>query len=472
MSTRILGIGLVTLCLSGGCDGTDSSRGTATSGGLLDQADESHGEAAPDAYALPERARELSLEDALEELEYLSASDIAYGSEEFRALSEIIVRNGNREVFSQLLTHNNPVVRAVGLSCFAQTDRTTAVDLLKAHLCDQGDLGYAGYVVEICVFGDMDYGADGFQLGYPNRDSCGYGQETIGSFARKLLRNSNCLGPGKLSPLLAPTDMLRLDLEILTDDAATAAHLGANSSIVMAFEEGVLEIDSQSLRQLSERPFYLIIKAIGRIEGACTEWNGYPVPGTFRLREAVARFLIQQLNDPELDANSHLAAASALTRFPTRDSEEVLRKHESFLNSLNEQALGTRFLATIEKHAEYGTHLDELRGQDWQFGRRELHSLLSEMRQFHHPFAITSIVEHCDWCQQQQCEAVGECLVEIARDIAKYQAPWDTYSNVAFELNSLCHPTGADLRYSAPQIPEIAKDSIMQAIEPFLADQR
>jgi hypothetical protein len=266
--------------------------------------------------------------------------------------------------------------------------------------------------------------------------------------------------------------MLRLDLEILTDDAATAAHLDANSSIVMAFKEGVLEIDSQSLRQLSERPFYLIIKALGRIEGTCTEWNGYSVPDTFRLREAVAQFLIQQLNDPELDANSHLAAASALTRFPTPDSEEALRKHESLLNSLNEQALGTRFLATVEKLAKYGTHLDELRGQNWQFRRRELHSLLSEMRQFRHPFAITSIVEHCDWCQQQQREAVGECLVGIARDIAKYQASWDTYSNVAFELNLLCHPTDSDLRYSPSQIPEIAKDSIMQAIGPFLADQR
>jgi hypothetical protein len=190
MSTRILGIGLVALCLSGGCDGTDSSRGTATSGGLLDQADALHGEAAPDAYVLPERARELSLEDALEELEYLGASDIAYGSEEFRALLEIIVRNGNREIFSQLLAHNKPVARAAGLFCFAQTDRTTAVDLLKAHLSDQGNLGHVGYVVEICVFGELDYGYDGFQLGYPNRDSYGYGQETIGSYARKLLRNS------------------------------------------------------------------------------------------------------------------------------------------------------------------------------------------------------------------------------------------------------------------------------------------
>ncbi len=113
----------------------------------------------------------------------------------------------------------------------------------------------------------------------------------------------------------------------------------------------------------------------------------------------IKQFLIQQLNDSELDANSRLAAASALTRGSSSEIVQVLRWHENFLNSLNDQALGTRFLARIERRAKYDAYLADLREQDWQFRRREMYALVLEMRQ-------------CD---------------ETARDISTHKGPWDTY---------------------------------------------
>ncbi len=408
MSTRILGIGLVALCLSGGCDGTDSSQGTATSAAQSNQYhDGFYGDAARNARVLPERARELNLEDALDELECLGAISKTCSREEFHALSEIVIREGNGEVFSKLLDNDAPTARAMGLLCFAKTDRSEAVDILKAHLRDRGAFDYEYYGGYSQGYGD--YEAD---YGWPedDQDDGASGHEsyhdTIGNFVRRLLKDTDGFFYGP-SPLLSPEDMLQLDLEILMDDTATAFHHEAIFSIVWANEEGKVSLDSQTLRRLSAEPFYQTVKAVGRIgcqyEGTPECVTGELFPKRQQLTQQVKQFLIQQLNDSELDANSRLAAASALTRGSSSEIVQVLRWNEGFLNGLNDQASGTRFLATLEKRAKYDTHLADLRSQDWRFRRREMYAQIQEMR---------------------------ECRDEMARDIASYEGPWDTYRSL------------------------------------------
>ena len=405
MSTKTIASALVALCLLSGCDGGDSSQGTATSAGQSDQYyGKFYGDVARGADVLPELGRELSLEDALEELECLGAIGGTVARDEFYALSEIIIREGNREVFSKLLDNDTATVRAMGLLCHAKTDRIGAINVLKAHLRDRGSFDFDLHG------GDYgpDYGDHGPAYEWPEDDQdvgtigCGF-RDTIGDFARRLLKDADGFSYGP-KPLVSPKDMLRLDLEILADDTATALHYDAIFSIVWANEEGKVSLDSQSLRQLSDGPFYQTVKAVGRIGCQYNETpNCYGVqlfPKRRQFTQQVKQFLIQQLYDFDLDANSRLAAASALTRGSSSEIAQVLRANEDFLNSLNDQALGTRFLARIEREAKYDAYRADLREQDWRLRRREMYALILEMRQ---------------------------CREEMNRDIEAYQGPWDTY---------------------------------------------
>lgn len=408
MSTRILASGLVALCLLSGCDGPRSSQGTATSVARSDlYHDEFYGDAVRDAGILPERARELSLEDAMEELECLGKISSTCSRDEFYGLSEIIIRKGNSEVFSKLLDNDTPAVRAMGLLCFAKTERSGAVDVLRAHLRDRGAFDY-----EIYGPFEQDYEDYVADEGGPEDDqgdgTAGYESyyDTIGDFARRLLKDAHGFFYGP-EPLLSPEDMLRLDLEILADDTATAFHHEAILSIVWANEEDRVSLDSQTLQRLSVEPFYQTVKAVGRIgcqyAGTPDCVTGELFPKRHQLTKQVRQFLIQQLNDSELDANSRLAAASALTRGSSPEIVQALRWNEGFLNGLNDQALGTRFLARIEREAKYDAHLTDLRRQDWRFRRREMCALIQEMRQ---------------------------CRDEMPRDIASYEGSWDTYRSL------------------------------------------
>lgn len=404
MRTRILASGLVALCVLSGCDGPRSSQGTATSAAQSDPYhDEFYVDAVRDAGVLPEQARELNLEDALEELECLGAISRTCSRDEFYALSEIIVREGNSKVFSELLDNDSPTVLAMGLLCFAKTDRSGAVDILRAHLRHVGAFDFEYYCTLEQNYADYELPED-----RQGEGTTGYEAylDTIGNFARRLLKDADgsFYGP---SPLLSSEDMLRLDLEILADDTATASHHEAILSIVWANEEDKVSLDPKTLQRLSAEPFYQTVKAVGRI--GC-EYAGTPdcvtgelFPKRRQLTKQVRQFLIRQLNDSELDANSRLAAASALTRGSLAEIVQALRWNEGFLDGLNDQALGTRFLATLEKREKYDACLADLRRQDWRFRRREMYTLIQKM-----------------------CE----CRDELERDIASYEGLWDTYRSL------------------------------------------
>jgi hypothetical protein len=407
MRTRILACGLMALCLLSGCDGHRSSQGTATSAAQSDlYYDGFYRDPARDAGVLPEGARELNLEDALEELECLGAISRTCSRDEFYALSEIIIREGNSKVFSELLDNDSLTVRAMGLLCSAKTERSGAVDILKAHLRDRGAFDFEYYCTLEPDYADYEWPEDRQGDGMTGYEAY---LDTIGNFARRLLKDADgsFYGP---SPLLSPGDMLRLDLEILADDTATAFHHEAIYSIVWANEEGKVGLDTETLQRLSVEPFYQTVKAVGRIgcqyAGTPDCVTGELFPKRKQLTQQVRQFLIQQLNDSELDANSRLAAASALTRGSLSEIVQALRWNEGILNGMSDQALGTRFLATVEKREKYDACLADLQRQDWRYRRREMYAQIQKM-----------------------CE----CRDELEHDIASYEGPWDTYRSLPLD---------------------------------------
>ncbi len=453
MSTRILGIGLVALCLSGGCDDRTAPQGRSVPGKPLGQAGQAPSETVNDTGSSSDThdlLPQLSLEDALKEVEYLGSvegSAVGYSGEagEFFVLSEILIQGGSRETLAEFLAHDNPVVRVMGLVCLAQTDGTAAIHVLQDHLCDRET---------------VDYDPGG----------CLYSNTSLGCIARNLLRDANHLGYGELLPLLSPNEMLSLDFEILMDDGASAVHADAGLSIRTAIEEGRVHLDTQSLRLFSDGPLNRIIKAVGRIECeyAAQSWGygGQLSVEQSRSQQQTQEHLVRLLNNTELDANSYLATASALTRFLADESVQALRKRESFLDGLTEQDFGSRFLATLEERRAHREYMPDLYGQDWRYRRRELYAQLAVMCQCRHPFAIHDIVARCGRTELHGLPSTAGYLMEMAQNVERYQAPWDTYSNVAYVLKEVCLSSDYER-----QISDTARESIMQAIKPFLEEQ-
>jgi hypothetical protein len=180
--------------------------------------------------------------------------------------------------------------------------------------------------------------------------------------------------------------------------------------------------------------------------------------------------LKDNVGDSDLDENSRLAAASALTRFTSEESARILEEHESVLNTLTGQALGTRFVATLTERRQHERRVHALREEDWQYGRRDRHALLLEMCECRHPLALDDLVAAYDEADPQVREAIADYLIGVAQNIETYQAPWDTYSNVAFHLSAACKSHNG-YPFNRREIPGAARDLIRQCIEPYIGSQ-
>jgi hypothetical protein len=118
----------------------------------------------------------------LRALKSLSNHDPGFGGRnDFYILSKEFLRRGTVKEFRAMPHDRNPVVRAMGMLCLAQTDADEHYLTLLLHTNDEAEV----YLHEGCIISKI----------------------TVGEFARRLLSNPYFLDPeGKRPAVLPPPD--------------------------------------------------------------------------------------------------------------------------------------------------------------------------------------------------------------------------------------------------------------------------
>jgi hypothetical protein len=371
--------------------------------------------------------------------------------DDFFDLSQTIIRAGTEEDFHRLLSDRQAVVRCAGLLALAQVKGRAAVPTIRSFLSDTGEIKYlpeGGFVVRMGRFE------------YLGGDLCGL-PTTVGHFAWRLLLNANDLQQSDgLRPLLTDSERIALEIELLAADSWVDARPYALAHLPTVIRDGTLVLDLAVLRAHAPTlKDYQIIKGIGRLKPSSAQRD----------------FLIACLQDNALDGSARLAAGSALTRHTDDMSLRALQNASVYLNALDEQHWGDRFLDTVQVRkahevnvepliveaawqdltfrgsvsrifAAYGLPQDEdqdksvlLAKRTWQTPE-EIHDRLVTACTCRHPLALGDLLEGRDLCAYYAApdvwRAAGNSLVEISRWLKDYSKPWSTYADSAFLLVS------------------------------------
>lgn len=393
-----------------------------------------------DAHAEEEESEEVTVEAALARLDTLTevaGDQVGYAGTEgaFYAVSRTLVAQGDDALFRGLLAAENPVKRAMGLFGLVQLKGKGAVPDLRAALPDR------------TRFSCFPGGCMGWTI-------------SVGTFARNLLENRAYLQfHGETEPLLAPNEMLALDLGILADDRMVDTHGEAARSLRTARKEGRFPLDLNPLSKAAPQlDRALLVKAIGR------------------LREFA--FLRAVLAEETEAGEVRLAAASALTRDP--EAADVLRAHEAFLDT---QALGDVGRALVATSLAYRAHVERWRPihavRTWK-GQEKIRKEIAEAVVTNEAYAIPDLDGLLGtWIASKPeiREAIEASLVRIAERCPQWTGAWDTWGDTPYRLEQMVVPAWAGEAESTPSAPggsralsPRTRARILEAIRPVLED--
>ncbi len=114
-----------------------------------------------------------ALDPAMTELmkvKWISNHDPGFGGgNEFYKLSKQFVKSHTAADFRRMVNHFNPIVRAMGLLCLAQTEKDASLQILMSHSRDEAEV----YLHEGCLMSKI----------------------TVGDFAKRLLIEPDFLDP-------------------------------------------------------------------------------------------------------------------------------------------------------------------------------------------------------------------------------------------------------------------------------------
>ena len=202
---------------------------------------------------------------------------------------------------------------------------------------------------------------------------------------------------------------------------------------------------------------YQIVKGIGR----CT-----PSP-------EIRRFLIQWLDDRNLDDLTRLAAASALTRDPDPDAGKALESTRSslFLNRAIGATKADTLIAAAALRRSFNAALEDSTPRPYEFSHW-----------FTAPFGKTFLIEHLmvlerlpsiyPWQDDPKTAAgIGQVLVSNSARLSEVVDDWNTYSwmpcrfrhDLEFrkkELETLSHDQQRMLRERCDEAMQLHKERI------------
>lgn len=353
----------------------------------------------------------------------------AHTPSENYALYQTIVSRGNSESFRRMLEDEHPVVRCVGLLGLAKKDGKKSIRALKEHFSDREVVSFVQYD----IFSSM----------------------TVGSFAMRLVRDTNCLVLDPLTPgyqhiavpLLSRNAQIGLEIEVLAGDLCTDLHEMAAYELGEAEEAGELVLDLAVLRrQASSLRDYQIIKAIGRLKPS----------------EDRRAFLIACLHRSKLDADARLAAASALTRKADETALQALRTETDALNRIDEKRWGDYVLKQLKAREAFDANLEPVRAnRSWREQEKIKDKVILAFTT-NHPLALGNLLDHPAPVLVREhtdvWQALANSLIAISSNLDVVSQPWNTYSNTAVQLDLFIRQT----RFHAEQTRRLTESLIAE----------
>jgi len=357
-----------------------------------------------------------SLESEIEQLRKIErvtgiSVGIGGGPGEFFELSKVFLRKGKEEDFLNLTEDENPVVRSMGVLCLAK--HTKSANKLKKHITDSGIIYY-----------------------FPG--GCMGTRITVGKFVRNLLLAVNHLDRRNTSlSLISEDELTGLDIEILSKDSTTTFHDVSRKALSDTFaKKGISLITLSNLKEYAPNlKTYQIIKAVGRLEVSPRRKN----------------FLISCLKNKNLDETSRLAAGSALTRYPINHALNTLKKHRIYLNSIEQGNWGDVFLETIQKRIAHEKLMRSIRAGRTRSANEKIKDAVNSALSNSHPLAIPDFKKNFSLVRRYDLnnarKAANSSLIDLSRNLDKYNHPWNTYSDSVYLLRFMIHVRGERSRF-------------------------
>ena len=354
-----------------------------------------------------------SLESEIEQLrkiERVTGSAVGIGGlGEFFELSKVFLRKGKEEDYLNLTEDENPVVRSMGILCLAK--HTKSANKLKKHITDSGIIYY------------FPGGCIGTRI-------------TVGKFVRNLLLDVNHLDHRNTShSLISEDELIGLDIEILSKDSTTTFHDVSRKALSDTFaKKGISLITLSNLKEYAPNlKTYQIIKAVGRLEVSPRRKN----------------FLIACLNNKNFDETSKLVAASALTRYPINHALNILKKQRIYLNGIEQGNWGDVLIETIQKRIAHEKLMRSIRAERTRPANEKIKNSIT--RAFSNGLLLTlpdfnksfdHITVHDDYDDDRK--VVKRFLIDMSRNLDKYNQPWNTYSDTVYLLRFMIHVRGEE----------------------------
>lgn len=327
-------------------------------------------------------------------------------------LRQVFIAKGDVDYYRKMIQSDNVVVRAMAMDCLMEKQGLKAVPTLKTRLSSRAMLssesgGINGFVTEGQVVRTLMMGAP---------------------IQRKVTPQGG--GESHTSFMVSGQVPVALDLEILSRNDMAAMHhaagrhiarlIGTNELVLPIFySEGpaaAIRLDLPAMRKQAEgMSDAAIIRAVGRV-GAGTDC------------EDVVGFLIKCVNDTHLDAQSRLAAASALTRYGDDGAEKAVESNKVALDKLQAGA-GTKIWNTFLLRKRYEGSVGRIRRQDTVADWLRLNdSIESVMKQYAHPMVWEEFRGFLGMFKNNAAKA----LLKVTQNLAAEIEPWNTYGNIPY----------------------------------------
>jgi hypothetical protein len=228
-------------------------------------------------------------------------------------------------------------------------------------------------------------------------------------------------------PLVSKRGLLGADLEIL-----------AREPTVRRFDRSVAALTNAM--EASKR-----VPPLSFFQRLCPSLAGFEIVrtlGRLRCSQPQRDFLITCLRDETLDAETRLAAASALTRHAGDAASQAIQSHRDALNRLGEGCPGDQLLETVKLRAQYEKNMRPLRNHDnWRQMDQDTKGKVVTAFTCPHPLAVDDLLRRLGATVVKDNPSVRQnfvgSLIAISQNASKDHQPWNTYSDTPYRLASL-----------------------------------
>jgi hypothetical protein len=370
----------------------------------------------------------------LTDTKYVSGNVVGYAAQPgmFFRLSTAMIRVGTRNQVLRLLKDDRPIARCMGALLLVQSEKDGSVVMrhLERLLPDRGAVEYLS--------------ADD-----PTDIS------TVGAFVWTLLQNANHLGHSrKQRAVLSDKRLCVLALEILADEPCVALHYDAGKLVARCVATGLLKFNLTMLKKLLPRMSSpQIIKAVGRFERS----------------DDLRSFLRECVSNPELDKNSVLSAASALTRFADKEELAFLKKHARRMDRLGKQEYGVHFVKVVEMAILHKSKMKALVALVRKGSRAGVAAKIRSTFSADHALVLDDLVWGMMLTPASEDDDLRQrlfaLLVKISAAAGKYDRCWNTYATAVYSLELI---VGKERGQGA--VERVFSEEVCQAVEKNIKD--